>query len=110
MSSGVKGLNYQFSLHHSYIFFLNGWENLYYELRSERVKLSILTTPLIHFLLGWLGESVLRVLMLFHLICRIHKFMDYVAKDIVGMSAYDFYHGSDVALIQQHHAKCELGF
>ena len=33
--------------------------------------------------------------------------MDYVAKDIVGMSAYDFYHGGDVALIQNHHAKCK---
>ena len=41
-------------------------------------------------------------------VCRIHKFMDYVAKDIVGMSAYDFYHGSDVALIQGHHAKCKF--
>ena len=31
-------LNNRFSLHHSIIFFLNGWENLYYELGSERVK------------------------------------------------------------------------
>ncbi|KAL9958944.1 hypothetical protein ACROYT_G036022 [Oculina patagonica] len=36
---------------------------------------------------------------------RIHKFMDYFARDIVGMSAYDFYHGNDVAVIQSHHAK-----
>ena len=39
--------------------------------------------------------------------CRIHKFMDYFARDIVGMSAYDFYHGNDVAVIQGHHAKCK---
>ena len=47
---GVKGLNtvcsdeswlnYHFSLHHSIIFVLNGWENLHYELGIERVKLS----------------------------------------------------------------------
>ncbi|XP_032241462.1 protein similar isoform X2 [Nematostella vectensis] len=36
---------------------------------------------------------------------RIHKFMDYFAKDIVGISAYDFYHAGDVAVIQGHHAK-----
>lgn len=34
--------------------------------------------------------------------------MDYFAKDIVGISAYDFYHAGDVALIQGHHAKCRL--
>lgn len=33
--------------------------------------------------------------------------MDYLAKDIVGISAYDFYHAGDVALIQNHHAKCK---
>ena len=27
----------QFSLHHLYIYFLNNWENLYYELMSEMV-------------------------------------------------------------------------
>ena len=27
----------QFSLHHLYIYFLNSWENLYYDLMSERV-------------------------------------------------------------------------
>ena len=32
--------------------------------------------------------------------------MDYFARDIVGISAYDFYHGSDIAVIQSHHAKC----
>ena len=31
-------LNFQFSLHHSYIFFWKGCENLYSELGSERVK------------------------------------------------------------------------
>lgn len=36
---------------------------------------------------------------------RIHKFMDYFARDIVGISAYDFYHGNDIAIIQSHHAK-----
>ena len=34
--------------------------------------------------------------------------MDYFARDIVGMSAYDFYHGNDVAVIQGHHAKCKI--
>lgn len=33
--------------------------------------------------------------------------MDYLARDIVGISAYDFYHGNDVAVIQGHHAKCK---
>ena len=33
-----RWLNYQFLLHHSYIFFLKGWENLNYNLRSERVN------------------------------------------------------------------------
>ncbi|KAK2561643.1 Neuronal PAS domain-containing protein 3 [Acropora cervicornis] len=36
---------------------------------------------------------------------RIHKFMDYFARDIVGISAYDFYHANDVTAIQGHHAK-----
>lgn len=36
--------------------------------------------------------------------------MDYLAKDIVGISAYDFYHAGDVALIQGHHAKCMLNY
>ena len=31
-------LNNHFSLHHSIIFFLNGWENLQYELGIEKVK------------------------------------------------------------------------
>ena len=31
-------LNNHFSLHHSIIFFLNGWENLHYELGIERVN------------------------------------------------------------------------
>ena len=31
-------LNNHFSLHLSIIFFLNGWENLHYELGIERVK------------------------------------------------------------------------
>lgn len=38
---------------------------------------------------------------------RIHKFMDYFARDIVGISAYDFYHANDVTAIQGHHAKCK---
>jgi len=33
--------------------------------------------------------------------------MDYFARDIVGISAYDFYHASDIAVIQGHHAKCK---
>ena len=36
--------------------------------------------------------------------------MDYFARDIVGISAYDFYHGNDVAVIQSHHAKCKDKF
>ena len=38
---------------------------------------------------------------------RIHKFMHYFARDIVGISAYDFYHANDVTAIQGHHAKCK---
>ena len=33
--------------------------------------------------------------------------MDYFARDIVGISAYDFYHANDIAVIQGHHAKCK---
>ncbi|XP_068689163.1 uncharacterized protein [Montipora foliosa] len=36
---------------------------------------------------------------------RIHKFTDYFARDIVGISAYDFYHANDIGIIQGHHAK-----
>lgn len=36
---------------------------------------------------------------------RIHRFMDYFARDIVGISAYDFYHANDISAIQGHHAK-----
>ena len=42
----------------------------------------------------------------FPILCRIHKFMDYYAKDIVGISAYDFYHMGDVSLVQDAHLKC----
>ena len=42
-----------------------------------------------------------------HACFRIHKFMDYFARDIVGISAYDFYHANDVTAIQGHHAKCK---
>ena len=36
--SDESWLNSHFSLHHSIIFFLNGWENLHYELGIERVN------------------------------------------------------------------------
>lgn len=36
--------------------------------------------------------------------------MDYFARDIVGISAYDFYHANDISAIQGHHAKCKHAF
>ena len=39
--SDESWLNNHFSLHHSIIFFLNGWENLHYELGIERVNTAL---------------------------------------------------------------------
>ena len=44
--SDERWLYYQFSLPHLYIFSLRGWENVLFELRSERVKLQRKTSYL----------------------------------------------------------------
>ena len=38
---------------------------------------------------------------------RIRKYMDLTAKNIVGQSAYEFYHMDDMDVIQDAHAVCK---
>jgi len=37
---------------------------------------------------------------------KIRKYMDFTAKDIVGLSAYEFYHLNDMMVVQEAHSDC----
>lgn len=41
---------------------------------------------------------------------RIRKYMNFTARDIVGMSAYEFYHLNDMMIVQDAHTDCELNY
>lgn len=36
--------------------------------------------------------------------------MNFTARDIVGMSAYEFYHLNDMMIVQDAHTDCELNY
>ena len=39
---------------------------------------------------------------------RIRKYMNFKARDIVGLSAYEFYHSNDMQIVHKGHHDCKF--